>query len=128
GAEHVGGRLSFQSSPPPQSGADARGLHLADSSAPRFAERTLWKICRERTDQSALTPANFTTSPHFSVSSAISLPKSAGDPASTVPPKSASRALTLGSARPALISLFSFSTISAGVLFGVPTPVQKLDS
>src|SRR5262245_12410215 len=54
--------------------------------------------------QSALMPVNFTTLPHFSVSSAISLPKSAGVPGSTVPPKSASRALILGSARPALIS------------------------
>jgi len=30
-------------------------------------------------DQSALTPANFTTLPHFSVSSTISLPKSLGE-------------------------------------------------
>ena len=36
------------------------------------------------------------TLPHFSVSSAMSLPKSAGEPASTVPPRSASRALHLG--------------------------------
>ena len=68
------------------------------------------------------------TLPHFSVSSAMSLPKSAGDPGSALTPSSANRALILGSARPALISLFSFSTISAGVFFGVPTPVQKLDS
>jgi hypothetical protein len=35
---------------------------------------------------------------------------------------SASRAFVLGSARIALISLLSFSTISAGVFFGAPTP------
>src|SRR5262249_23493741 len=52
-----------------------------------------------------LMSANFTTLPHFSVSSAISSAKSAGEPASTVPPRSASRALILGSARPALIAL-----------------------
>ena len=63
------------------------------------------------------------TLPHFSVSSAMSLPKSAGEPASTVPPRSASRALILGSARPALISLLSLSTISAGVFLGAPTPI-----
>jgi hypothetical protein len=40
------------------------------------------------------------TLPHFSVSSAMNLPKSPGDSANTVPPKSASRALNLGSARP----------------------------
>jgi hypothetical protein len=73
-------------------------------------------------------PVNFTTFPHFSVSSAISLPKSAGVPGSTVPPKSARRALILGSARAVLISLLSFSTISAGVAFGAPTPAQVLAS
>src|SRR5438445_11182459 len=44
------------------------------------------------------------TLPHFSVSSAMSLLKSAGEPVSGVPPRSASRALILGSARAALIS------------------------
>src|SRR5262249_28933452 len=78
--------------------------------------------------QSALPPVNLTTLPHFSVSSAISLPKSAGEPASTVPPRSASRVFMLGSARPALISLLSLSTISAGVAFGAPTPYQLLAS
>jgi len=39
---------------------------------------------------------------------------------------SARRALILGSARPALISLLSFSTISAGVASGAPTPNQML--
>ena len=66
------------------------------------------------------------TLPHFSVSAAMSLPRSAGESASTVPPKSASRALILGSARPALISLFSFSTISAGVALGLDVPPTLL--
>src|SRR5262249_31879513 len=61
-------------------------------------------------------------------SSAMSLPKSAGDPTSGVLPRSASRALILGSARPALISLLSFSTISAGVTLGAPTPNKLLAS
>jgi hypothetical protein len=39
-------------------------------------------------------------------------------------PQSAIRAFSLGSARPALISLFSLSTISAGVAFGAPRPNQ----
>src|SRR5262249_13817302 len=42
-------------------------------------------------------PANFTTLPHFSVSSAMSLPKSAGEPESAVAPHLASRACILGS-------------------------------
>src|SRR6266540_68779 len=44
---------------------------------------------------------------HFSVSSAKSLPKSAGEPPSTVPSRSASCALNLGSTSAALISLLS---------------------
>src|SRR5215472_1640167 len=75
-------------------------------------------------DQSALMPANLITLAHFSVSSAISLPKSAGVPGRTAPPKSASRAFILGLARPALISLLSLSAISAGVALGAPMPNQ----
>src|SRR6516165_1071279 len=89
---------------------------------------TLWNVVPGAPGQSALMPMNFTTSPHFSVSSAISLPKSAGETTSGVPPKSASRALILGSARPALISLLSLSTISTGVFLGMPTPYQLLAS
>jgi len=63
--------------------------------------------------QSALMPANLTTLPHFSVSSAMSLPKSADEPGSAVAPHSASRAFVLGSARAALISVLSLSTIGS---------------
>src|SRR5262245_33828084 len=52
---------------------------------------------------------------HFSVSSPTNLPKSAGEPTSTVPPPSARRLLGSGSERTALISLLSLSMISAGV-------------
>ena len=81
-----------------------------------------------RADRSALMLAARITLAHFSVSSAISLPNSAGEPAITVPPRSASRALSWGSARAALISLLSLLTISAGVPVGPPTPYQPLDS
>src|SRR5215475_2485822 len=83
---------------------------------------------RDYPDHSALMLVNFTTLPHFSVSSAISLPKSAGESASTSPPRSTMRAFIRGSARAALISLLSLSTISAGVAFGAPTPNQALAS
>src|SRR5262245_15469008 len=43
-------------------------------------------------------PANLITLPHFSVSSTISLPNWTDDPGSGVPPRSARRALILGSA------------------------------
>src|SRR5215469_14992170 len=49
----------------------------------------LWEL----PDQSALTPANFTTLAHFSVSLAMNLPNSAGEPDNAVPPRSARRAL-----------------------------------
>ena len=66
------------------------------------------------------------TLPHFSVSSVMSLPKSLGEPGSTVPPRSASRAFILGSASAALISLLNFSMISTGVFLGAPIPHQAL--
>src|SRR6266853_818421 len=74
-------------------------------------------------DQSALMPANLMTLAHFSVSSAMNLPKSAGVPASAVALRSAAnRALIPGLAKPALISLLSLSIISAGVPLGAPMP------
>src|SRR5262249_10859733 len=75
---------------------------------------------------SALMLAARITLPHFSVSSAMSLPNSEGEPASTVPPRSARRAFIFESARPALISRLSLSMISAGVLLGAPIPAQAL--
>src|SRR5262245_60310696 len=69
---------------------------------------------------SGLMFANLITLPHISVSSTMSLPKSAGEPVSGLPPMSVSRAFMLGSARTALISLLSLSTIPAGVFFGAP--------
>src|SRR5262245_11013328 len=77
---------------------------------------------------SALMPANFTTLPHFSVSSAMSLPKSADEPGSPVPPNSASRVWILRSRRLALISLLSLSMISVGVFFAAPIPYHWLAS
>src|SRR5262249_26089557 len=95
---------------------------------PRFAERTLRNIGRRLVDHSGLMLAARITLAHFSVSSTMNFPNSAGEPTTGVPPTSASRALILGSARPALISLLSFSTISTGVAFGAPTPNQALAS
>ncbi len=78
---------------------------------------------------SALMPANLTTLPHLSVSSAMSLPNSAGELANDCRrPGRQAVPLILGSARPALISLLSLSTISAGVFLGAPMPNQVLAS
>src|SRR6516164_4447847 len=54
----------------------------------QFAERNIMEDLPGLPDQSALTPANFTTLADFSVSSARSLPKSAGEPERAVAPNS----------------------------------------
>jgi hypothetical protein len=69
-------------------GQPAYGEPSLSGAARNSLNGTLWNISR---DHSGLMPVNFTTLPHFSVSSAISL-KSAGESASTSPPRSASRA------------------------------------
>src|SRR5260370_18555472 len=82
----------------------------------------------ELVDHSGLAPEDFTTLAHFSISPVMCFPKSPGEVTNTVPPKSAILAFNLGSARLALISLLSFSTISAGVFLGATTPHQPLAS
>src|SRR5262249_31911647 len=73
---------------------------------------------RIASDHSALMPADLITLAHFSVSSAMSLPKSAGDPAWMRNPRSSYLALISARARDALISLLSTSTISARNILG----------
>ena len=65
------------------------------------------RVSPYREHYSGLMPANLITLAHFSVSSPMNLPKSAGKPASTVPPPSTRCVLRLGSERPALISWLS---------------------
>jgi hypothetical protein len=77
---------------------------------------------QELADQSGLAPENLTTLAHFSVSSAMSFPKSAGDPETVVLPRPASCALILGSDSAALIYPFSFSMIPVGEFLGAPMP------
>ena len=77
---------------------------------------------------SALIPAKRITLPHFSVSSARSFAKSAGEPDKSDAPSSASRFFLSGSARMALTSRLSLSTTSAGVPFGPTMPYQALAS
>ena len=81
-----------------------------------------------RPPQSAFAPENLTTLPHFSVSSASSLAKSAGEPGSTVALRSVNRAFRLGSASPALTARLSMVMIPAEVPFGTPRPYHALDS
>src|ERR1700750_982856 len=90
--------------------------------------RTLWNISATMTAYSALMLAARITLAHFSVSSARSLPKSAGEPASNVAPRSANRSSTLGSARIAFVVLLSWSIMSGGVPVGAPRPYQAVAS
>src|ERR1044072_4501638 len=71
---------------------------------------------------STLMPANLITFVHFSMASETSVPNSAGEPPTGVPPSSVIRCLILGSARAALSSLLSRSMISAGGPLGAPAP------
>src|SRR5262245_60901461 len=81
-----------------------------------------------RRRQSALAPENSITLAHFSVSVAMNLAKSEEEPGNTAAPRSAKGAFNLGSTRPALLSLLSLSTISAGVCLGAPMPCSALAS
>src|SRR6516162_2652512 len=80
--------------------------------------------CRgvDRVLHSGLIPANAITLAHFSVSAAMSLPKSAGELGCGSLPNAAYRDLKSASARAALISVLSLSTIPAGVPLGAPIP------
>src|SRR5262249_59975836 len=103
-----------------------RVMRISSSDACRFRRTGVTEHRRKLIVYSALMLAARITLAHLLVSSLMSLPKSAAGPASTEPPRSARRALILGSARPALISWFRFSTISMGVLRGAPMPYQLL--
>src|SRR6516162_6167532 len=83
---------------------------------------------RDRADHSGLMPANLTTLPHFSVSSAINAPNSVDVIGIGSAPRPLIRALSCGSASPAVILLLSLSMIAAGVPLGAPMPIQPLAS
>src|SRR5262249_56774556 len=77
----------------------------------------------ERVFHSSLMPANAITSAHFSVSAAISLPNSAGELGYGILPNAAQCDLTFASARPALITALSLSTmLAAGPLYAAMPP------
>src|SRR5262249_17549397 len=79
--------------------------HLAASQRPEVRRMGVSEYEDGSQRQSALMMAAGITHARFGVSSAMSLAKSAGEHGSTVPPRLASCALSLGSAWPALISL-----------------------
>src|SRR6516225_3624011 len=77
---------------------------------------------------SALIPAARITLPHFSVSSTMILPYSAGVIGTVTLPRSANCALSLGSLSPAFTSVLSLVIMSADVALGAPRPLRRLAS
>ena len=69
------------------------GLAVHEFAGARRSIETIGRV--SISGQSAFTPEDFTTWAHLSVSSAISMPNSPGDPGRTVPPKSAMRDFNL---------------------------------
>src|SRR5262245_9946225 len=85
-------------------------------------------FAQDRADQSTLMPASLITLDHFSVYAPMNVRNSAGEPVSTVPPRSAIRAFILGSVRAALISSLSLLMISTGVFMAAPPACLPLGS
>src|SRR6516165_954230 len=77
---------------------------------------------------SDLIRANFITLAHFSKSSAMNLPNSAGDVAIGSTPKLTSCAFSLGSARATFVAALTLLTMWAGVFLGAPRPYQPIAS
>src|SRR6516165_9789033 len=85
-----------------------------------FAERNVMKCLVGAACHSGLMLAARITLLHFSVSLTMKVSKSAEEPPNIALPRSERRACTWGSARIALISLLSLSTIAPGVLLRRP--------
>src|SRR5262245_9901145 len=95
---------------------------------PLFAERGLWNVGVELRDYSALMPENLITLAHFSVSSAVNLPNSAGVIGMGTPPSSAMRVLIVGSANAARTVGLMVATMSVGVFLGAQRAYHWLAS
>src|SRR5262245_20229979 len=108
--------------------APMSGLPESGPQRLRLSRNGIYGTWADARTYSVLMLAAWITLAHFPVSSAMSFVKSAGEPARALPPDSAIRALIFGSARAALISLLSLSTISVGVPVGAPSPNQTLAS
>jgi hypothetical protein len=85
---------------------------------PGYALRRATRLGVRALNQFGLLPESLTTFAHVSISAAMSLANSAGEPASGVPRVRARRAFISGSAKAALISLLSVATIPAEMLLG----------
>src|SRR5262249_7833667 len=93
----------FRQGDRPPGGGQKYNRYYRDGDAPmRLRIGSVWQppgsiqTSREvAADQFGLTPANLMTPPHLSISSAMSLPKPAGESARGVPLSSASRALNV---------------------------------
>src|SRR5205809_654122 len=101
---------------------------LATSDRAGFAKRNLWNIRPGLAGSVQLDARELNHLGPLLSFFGDELAKIGRRPENTVPPRLTSRALIVGSARPALISRLSLSTISAGVFFGTPMPKKTLTS
>src|SRR5215467_11945806 len=108
--------------------APATGLVTRSTTLKQVAGIDRGMSTRMDRPHSTLILASRITLPHFAVSSANSLAKSAGEPGSGVPPSSVMRAFILGSEKAALSSRLSLSTIAVGVPTGAAIPYHALAS
>src|SRR6266566_4038343 len=86
----------------------------------------LWNVWSGLRGHSGLMLAARITLLHFSVSLTMKVSKSAEEPANIALPRSERRACSWGSARIALISLLSLSTMAPGVLLRRPMAHREL--
>src|SRR5262249_4534852 len=93
-------------------------VSVATCEWPTFLLNERYGTWAEARRYSGLMLAARITLPHFSVSSAMNLPKSAGVIGIGRPPRSASRAFIVGSARAAGVSPFRLSTVGAWCILG----------
>src|SRR6478609_10127151 len=91
---------------------------------PAYAYRDVMEYRLRNARYSGLMLAARITLPHFSVSSAMNFPSSAGVIGIGTAPMSANCAAIFGSARDTLISMLRLLTISAAVFLGAPIPYQ----
>src|SRR5215831_15847296 len=100
----------------------------ANSGHCRHSRNGGYGMWAEARPYSALMPAKLITLAHFSDSVATYAPNSVAVKIIGIVPRSASRALMVGFASPALMSRLSRAMISGGVPFGAPTPPHVLAS
>src|SRR5262249_41738145 len=120
GPKGIYGRRSLSKPPKPTILDLSHRPHHKRLPRQRFSATGHYGISTADRPHSALMPANLITLAHFSVSSTMNIPSSAGEPRNIVQPRLASRACILASVRTASASLLRRPMISEGVVLRKP--------